>query len=142
MTQNHLWKIKALSHASQLPFYFLTAHIIKCQKPPEIISITFQNIFLDADDLAENFISNSYTLAKENNLNYITLVINALLEILPTSEPSNPASAKSSKENLESQNPQNQAEKRLQKPESTKSLEHYESTTNQIYKQLLDLTWL
>lgn len=85
--------------------------------------------FLDADDLlAENFISTLYTLAKENNLDYITSGYQRFVGNFPTSEPQNPASAKSSKE-------------KPRKPESIKSskesLRIYDKSD--FYKQLLDL---
>lgn len=85
--------------------------------------------FLDADDLlAENFISTLYTLAKENNLDYITSGYQRFVGNFPTSEPQNPASAKSSKE-------------KTRKPESIKSskesLRIYDKSD--FYKQLLDL---
>ena len=85
--------------------------------------------FLDADDLlAENFISTLYTLAKENNLDYITSGYQRFVGNFPTSEPQNTASAKSSKE-------------KPRKPKSTKSsresLRIYDKSD--FYKQLLDL---
>ena len=85
--------------------------------------------FLDADDLlAENFVSTLYTLAKKNNLNYITSGYQRFVGNFPTSEPQNPASAKSSKE-------------KPRKPKSTKSsresLRIYDKSD--FYKQLLDL---
>lgn len=85
--------------------------------------------FLDADDLlAENFISTLYTLAKKNNLDYITSGYQRFVGNFPTSEPQNPASAKSSKE-------------KPRKPKSTKSsresLRIYDKSD--FYKQLLDL---
>lgn len=85
--------------------------------------------FLDADDLlAENFISTLYTLAKENNLDYITSGYQRFVGNFPTSEPQNPASAKSSKE-------------KPRKPKSTKSsresLQIYDKSD--FYKRLLDL---
>ena len=85
--------------------------------------------FLDADDLlAENFVSTLYTLAKKNNLDYITSGYQRFVGNFPTSEPQNPASAKSSKE-------------KPRKPKSTKSsresLRIYDKSD--FYKQLLDL---
>lgn len=85
--------------------------------------------FLDADDLlAENFVSTLYTLAKKNNLDYITSGYQRFVRNFPTSEPQNPASAKSSKE-------------KPRKPKSTKSsresLRIYDKSD--FYKQLLDL---
>ena len=57
--------------------------------------------FLDADDLlAENFVSTLYTLAKKNNLDYITSGYQRFVGNFPTSEPQNPEFAKSSKESL------------------------------------------
>ena len=85
--------------------------------------------FLDADDLlAENFVSTLYTLAKKNNLDYITSGYQRFVGNIPTSETQNPASTKSSKEEP-------------RKPKSTKSsresLRIYDKSD--FYKQLLDL---
>ena len=85
--------------------------------------------FLDADDLlAENFVSTLYTLAKKNNLDYITSGYQRFVGNFPTSETQNPASTKSSKEEP-------------RKPKSTKSsresLRIYDKSD--FYKQLLDL---
>ena len=85
--------------------------------------------FLDADDLlAENFISTLYTLAKENNLDYITSGYQRFVGNFPTSEPQNLASAKSSRE-----------ETRKPKPieSSREPLRIYNKSD--FYKQLLDL---
>ncbi len=98
--------------------------------------------FLDADDLlAENFISTLYTLAKENNLDYITSGYQRFVGNFPTSEPQNPASTKSSNEG--SQKPKSaklsREETRKQKSakSSNKSLRIYDKSD--FYKQLLDL---
>lgn len=85
--------------------------------------------FLDADDLlAENFVSTLYTLAKKNNLDYITSGYQRFVGNFPTSEPQNPASAKSSKE-------------KPRKPKSTKSSKESLRIYNKsdFYKRLLDL---
>ena len=85
--------------------------------------------FLDADDLlAENFISTLYTLAKENNLDYITSGYQRFVGNFPTSEPRKPECAKSIGEEP-------------QKQKSTKSIREtlriYDKSS--FYKQLLDL---
>jgi len=85
--------------------------------------------FLDADDLlAENFVSTLYTLAKKNNLDYITSGYQRFVGNFPTSEPQNLASAKSSRE-----------ETRKPKPieSSREPLRIYNKSD--FYKQLLDL---
>jgi len=57
--------------------------------------------FLDADDLlAENFISTLYTLAKENNLDYITSGYQRFVGNFPKAEPRKPECAKSIRETL------------------------------------------
>ena len=85
--------------------------------------------FLDADDLlAENFISTLYTLAKENNLDYITSGYQRFVGNFPKAEPRKPECAKSSKE-------------KPRKQKSTKSIREtlriYDKSD--FYKQLLDL---
>ena len=85
--------------------------------------------FLDADDLlAENFVSTLYTLAKKNNLDYITSGYQRFVGNFPTSEPQNLASAKSSKEET-----QKQKSAKLSKA----SLQIYNKSD--FYKQLLNL---
>lgn len=98
--------------------------------------------FLDADDLlAENFISTLYTLAKENNLDYITSGYQRFVGNFPTSEPQKPEFAKSSKE--EPQNPASakSSNEKPRNPKSTKtsreSLRIYDKSD--FYKRLLDL---
>lgn len=85
--------------------------------------------FLDADDLlAENFISTLYTLAKENNLDYITSGYQRFVGNFPKAEPRKPECAKSIGEEP-------------QKQKSTKSIREtlriYDKSS--FYKQLLDL---
>ncbi|MBB1532275.1 glycosyltransferase family 2 protein [Candidatus Saccharibacteria bacterium] len=85
--------------------------------------------FLDADDLlAENFISTLYTLAKENNLDYITSGYQRFVGNFPKAEPRKPECAKSIGEES-------------QKQKSTKSIREtlriYDKSS--FYKQLLDL---
>lgn len=85
--------------------------------------------FLDADDLlAENFISTLYTLAKENNLDYITSGYQRFVGNFPKAEPRKPECAKSIGEEP-------------QKQKSTKSIREtlriYDRSD--FYKQLLDL---
>lgn len=98
--------------------------------------------FLDADDLlAENFISTLYTLAKENNLDYITSGYQRFVGNFPTSETQNPASAKSSREETRKLKSVKTSKKKTRKPKSTKlskeSLRIYNKSV--FYKQLLDL---
>lgn len=85
--------------------------------------------FLDADDLlAENFISTLYTLAKENNLDYITSGYQRFVGNFPKAEPRKPECAKSIGEEP-------------QKQKSTKSIREtlriYDKSS--FYKQLLGL---
>lgn len=96
-----------------------------------VSTIFLANIFsfLDADDLlAENFISTLYTLAKENNLDYITSGYQRFVGNFPKAEPRKPECAKSIGEEP-------------QKQKSTKSIREtlriYDKSS--FYKQLLDL---
>lgn len=98
--------------------------------------------FLDADDLlAENFISTLYTLAKKNNLDYITSGYQRFVGNFPTSEPQNLASAKSSKEETRKLKSVKSSREVPRKPESVKlnkeSLRIYNKSD--FYKRLLDL---
>ncbi|MBI1146788.1 glycosyltransferase family 2 protein [Candidatus Saccharibacteria bacterium] len=98
--------------------------------------------FLDADDLlAENFVSTLYTLAKKNNLDYITSGYQRFVGNFPTSEPQNLASARSSKEETQKPESVKSSKKKPRKPKSTKSsrelLRIYDRSD--FYKQLLDL---
>lgn len=98
--------------------------------------------FLDADDLlADIFISTLYTLAKKNNLNYITSGYQRFVGNFSTSEPQNLASAKSSKEETQKPESVKSSKEEPRKPKSTKSsresLRIYDKSD--FYKQLLDL---
>lgn len=98
--------------------------------------------FLDADDLlAENFVSTLYTLAKKNNLDYITSGYQRFVGNFPTSEPQNLASAKSSKEETRKLKSVKSSREVPRKPESVKlnkeSLRIYNKSD--FYKRLLDL---
>lgn len=98
--------------------------------------------FLDADDLlAENFVSTLYTLAKKNNLDYITSGYQRFVGNFPTSEPQNLASAKSSKEETRKLKSVKSSREVPRKPESVKlnkeSLRIYNKSD--FYKQLLNL---
>ena len=98
--------------------------------------------FLDADDLlAENFVSTLYTLAKKNNLDYITSGYQRFVGNFPTSEPQNLASAKSSKEETQKLKSVKSSREVPRKPESVKlnkeSLRIYNKSD--FYKRLLDL---
>lgn len=98
--------------------------------------------FLDADDLlAENFISTLYTLAKENNLDYITSGYQRFVGNFPKAEPQNLASVKSSKEETRKLKSVKSSREVPRKPESVKlnkeSLRIYDKSD--FYKQLLDL---
>lgn len=98
--------------------------------------------FLDADDLlAENFVSTLYTLAKKNNLDYITSGYQRFVGNFPTSEPQNLASAKSSKEETRKLKSVKSSREVPRKPESVKlskeSLRIYDKSD--FYKQLLNL---
>lgn len=98
--------------------------------------------FLDADDLlAENFISTLYTLAKENNLDYITSGYQRFVGNFPTSEPQKPEFAKSSNEEPRNAVSTKSSRKETRKPKSVKSsresLRIYDKSD--FYKQLLNL---
>lgn len=98
--------------------------------------------FLDADDLlADIFISTLYTLAKKNNLDYITSGYQRFVGNFSTSEPQNLASAKSSKEETQKPESVKSSKEEPRKPKSTKSsresLRIYDKSD--FYKQLLDL---
>ena len=98
--------------------------------------------FLDADDLlAENFVSTLYTLAKKNNLDYITSGYQRFVGNFPTSEPQNLASSKSSKEETRKLKSVKSSREVPRKPESVKlnkeSLRIYNKSD--FYKRLLDL---
>lgn len=98
--------------------------------------------FLDADDLlAENFVSTLYTLAKKNNLDYITSGYQRFVGNFHTSEPQKPKSVKSSREETRKLKSVKSSREVPRKPESVKlnkeSLRIYNKSD--FYKRLLDL---